>query len=145
MNPEIKRITIHDPEYAGMLTLRDEVLRKPLGMSIYKDDLEKDEPDILVVALAGDKVVGCAMLKKANEITGKLRQMAVAAEWQGIGLGRKIVAAAEKMGIGEGYKSIELNARETAIPFYEQLGYQTEGPTFTEVGIPHKLMKKQLA
>jgi predicted GNAT family N-acyltransferase len=144
MNPEIKYITVHDPEYTGMLTLRDDVLRKPLGMSIYQDDLQKDEADVLIVAVADQKVIGCAMLKKQNDITGKLRQMAVSDDWQGTGLGRMIVRATEKAGLEKGYESIELNARETAIPFYEKLGYQTDGPTFTEVGIPHKLMKKQL-
>jgi predicted GNAT family N-acyltransferase len=39
---------------------------------------------------------------------------------------------------------MELNARETAVPFYEKLAYNTEGVRFEEVGIGHFKMTKKL-
>ncbi len=145
MNPEIKIITPKDPEYAQMLTLRDEVLRKPLGMSVYKDDLSNEPNELLIVAVERLKVTGCVIIKELDSATGKLRQMAVLPERQGHGTGAKLVAAAEAASLEKGYRLIELNARAGAIAFYERLGYLAEGDVFTEVGIPHLFMKKMLA
>jgi predicted GNAT family N-acyltransferase len=47
---------------------------------------------------------------------------------------------AEKRRIGE----IALHARETAVGFYEKLGYVVSGERFTEVGIPHWYMQKNM-
>ena len=45
---------------------------------------------------------------------------------------------------GGGYEEIVLHARETALGFYQKLGYETEGDSFTEVGLPHSAMRKKL-
>ena len=37
-----------------------------------------------------------------------------------------------------------LHARETAVGFYEKLGYKTSGDKFIEVTIPHFPMQKEL-
>ena len=37
-----------------------------------------------------------------------------------------------------------LHAREAAVPFYERLGYLSEGEPFDEVGLPHRAMRKRL-
>jgi predicted GNAT family N-acyltransferase len=37
-----------------------------------------------------------------------------------------------------------LHARETAVPFYNALGYNSVGAQFEEVGIPHFRMEKAL-
>jgi predicted GNAT family N-acyltransferase len=41
-------------------------------------------------------------------------------------------------------KSIELHARETAVPFYLNLKYLAIGNQFFEVDIPHFKMTKEL-
>ena len=48
------------------------------------------------------------------------------------------------MGKENNYNSLECNARESAIPFYESLGYQKIGNQFFEVKIPHYKMIKSL-
>ena len=37
-----------------------------------------------------------------------------------------------------------LHARQTAVPFYERLGYETYGEPFVEVTIPHIAMRMAL-
>ena len=37
-----------------------------------------------------------------------------------------------------------MHARETAVGFYEKLGYKVVGDKFTEVTIPHYVMEKKL-
>ena len=74
----------------------------------------------------------------------KMRQVAVGAEWQGRGVGRKLVEASEMLARFLHISKIELNARATAIPFYSKLSYTKIGEPFVEVGIEHLKMEKLL-
>ena len=140
----IKYISPDDPAYRGVWDLREEVLRKPLGLSLRDEDLSGEAGEQIIAALQGDAVVGCVMLRPAGTEALKLRQMAVAVSQQGRGTGAALVHAAETFALRNGYKAITLHARMTAVPFYERLGYRAEGDVFEEVGIPHLLMNKQL-
>ena len=73
-----------------------------------------------------------------------MRQVAVRADAQGKGVGRALVEASEREAIERGYARIVLHARENAVPFYECLGYATEGEPFIEIGLPHRAMAKTL-
>jgi hypothetical protein len=141
---EIKVITTRDSAYSAMLQLRNEVLRLPIGLSIYDEDLSSENAQILLVAIAENTVVGCVILQPIVPQKVKMRQMAVATHLQGNGIGNSLVKAAEAIALDKGYTSIEMNAREVAIPFYEQLGYEVVSELFSEVGIPHKKMFKKL-
>jgi predicted GNAT family N-acyltransferase len=84
------------------------------------------------------------MLHPVDENTLKLRQMAVADEWQKNGIGKLLVRNAEELARQKGYKEMVLHARITAQDFYRGLGYEPSGEVFTEVTIPHIFMKKAL-
>ena len=140
----IREINVTESAYQQLLVLRDEVLRKPLGMSVYNDDLSKDHEEVILAALDEDELIGCLMMKKLNNSTGKLRQMAVAKQHQGKGIGRQLIITAERIAKNKGQQTLELHARKTAVHFYKEIGYTTEGDEFTEVGIPHFFMKKTL-
>ena len=64
---------------------------------------------------------------------------------QGRGVGKRLIAFAEKLSAEMGYREIVLHARESAVRFYESVGYVAEGEAFTEVTIPHRKMVKRLA
>jgi GNAT superfamily N-acetyltransferase len=70
--------------------------------------------------------------------------MAVYEEWQGQGIGKILVDAAEAYAKEKGYVSIILHARKVAEGFYKKLGYYTTSSEFTEVGIPHVVMEKDI-
>ena len=61
---------------------------------------------------------------------------------QGVGLGlmEAILTAAREQGVGEA----RLESQTHAIPFYERLGFEAEGPQFLDCGIPHRLMRLSL-
>ncbi len=61
----------------------------------------------------------------ANE--ARMRQVAVAADAQGRGIGRLLVAEFEAEAIRRGAARVTLHARQTAVAFYERLGYAVEG------------------
>jgi predicted GNAT family N-acyltransferase len=146
MNPiTLKRIDIHAPEYPQVWTLREEILRRPLGMSLNDEDLSKEAEEYIIIALQQEIVIGCVMLRPISTDRLKLRQMAVAENFQGKGVGAAIVAGAEHLATELGVPYISLHARMEAVPFYERCGYERVGVEFTEVGIPHLLMQKRLS
>ena len=92
----------------------------------------------------GTELVACLVLKPLDERCIKMRQLAVGEIAQGKGFGRQLVNYAHSFAKDRGYAEIVLHARETARGFYEKLGYEAEGDSFTEVGLPHLAMRKKL-
>ena len=127
-----------------MIQLRDDVLRKPLGIELDMSKLGNEEADFLIGCFEEEEIIGCVILSPLNETALKLRQMAVIPSLQGSGIGTEIVFWAEAFATYKGYKRIEMHARKYAIPFYEKLGYKVYGEEFTEVTIPHYSMFKEL-
>jgi N-acetylglutamate synthase-like GNAT family acetyltransferase len=140
----IKQTDANSPEYEQVWQLREEILRKPIGLSLKDEDLGDDAKDIIVIALHNNKVIGCLMLHPKDEEIIKLRQMAVYDDWQGKGVGAKLMNAAEHVAAIHGYNKIVLHARVTAKDFYSKLGYRITSDVFTEVGIDHVVMEKTL-
>jgi predicted GNAT family N-acyltransferase len=141
----IKQLEISHPDYQQVYELREEILRKPIGLSLKDEDLSKDSEDIILVAHQHEVIIGCVMLKHTEDAgIFKLRQMAIAAARQGKGIGRMLVKAAEKLLAEKEVRKIVLHARVTAEDFYAGLGYKKTSGIFTEVGIPHIIMEKSL-
>ncbi len=140
----LKQIEHGSNEYLQMVNLRDSVLRKPLGLTFSHDELLIEKNEILIVCTEEDKMLGCCMLVKVNNDTLKLRQMAVAPNLHGKGIGASIINFAENLAKDKGFKKMTMHARDTAIGFYEKFGYQIIGKQFIEVNTPHHLMEKLL-
>jgi ribosomal protein S18 acetylase RimI-like enzyme len=131
-------------EYQQMVQLRNDILRKPLGLSLTPEELEKEKEEILIGAFEEDKMLGCCMLIAQDLATVRLRQMAVLNNLQGKGIGRALMQFAENIARDRGFRKITMHARQTARGFYEKLGYQVSGEEFEEVSIPHYIMEKVL-
>lgn len=127
-----------------MVNLRNEILRKPLGLSFDKEELDKEKDDILMGAFEDDKLLGCCLLTRMDAFTVRLRQMAVPNNMQGKGIGRALMIFAENIARDLGYKKLCMHARQTAVGFYQKLGYSISGEPFEEVTIPHYIMEKVL-
>jgi predicted GNAT family N-acyltransferase len=131
-------------EYQQMVNLRNEILRKPLGLSLDKEELDKEKDDILMGAFEDDKLLGCCLLTRMDAFTVRLRQMAVPNNMQGKGVGRALMIFAENIARDLGYRKLCMHARQTAVGFYQKLGYSVSGEPFEEVTIPHYIMEKAL-
>lgn len=138
----IQLIETDHPFYEQELALRDEILRKPIGMNIADDDLSDEPKQLHFVAVKDNVVMGTVVLKIEGK-TGKLRQMAIKTELQGQNIGRKLVTIIEETAKQMGLEEIKLHARHYAVGFYEKLNYvKTTKPTFLEVGMEHFEMQK---
>jgi predicted N-acetyltransferase YhbS len=124
--------------------LRWRVLRAPLGHSLEATRFPFEAESLHLVALDEGEVVGCVLFHPEGRDTGRLFQMAVAPSHQKQGLGQKLVRALETEVVRLGFRTVTLHAREDAVGFYARLGYETVGPPFTEVGIPHQTMRRTL-
>ncbi|RYD52251.1 MAG: GNAT family N-acetyltransferase [Sphingobacteriales bacterium] len=141
----IQQITPESTHFQSVWQLRETVLRAPLGRSLKNEDLSEETADCIFGAIENDVLVGCLFIRPLPEGRGKLRQMAVAPDYQGRGIGAALLEAAEGYALDQGMLFLELHARETAVNFYTKAGYHISGDRFTEVGIPHLKMIKSLS
>lgn len=140
----LKLIDHGSKEYKKMVDLRYLLLRKPLGLSFTEDEIAKEENNIHIGCFDEDKLEGCCMLVPKDKQVIQLRQMAVNSGLQGKGIGRVLMSFAENVARDRGYRKMIMNARKTAMGFYEKLGYMKVGDEFLEVTIPHYVMEKNL-
>jgi GNAT superfamily N-acetyltransferase len=131
-------------EYWQMVKLRDDILRKPLGLRFTQQELEKEKDNMLIGAFEDEQMLGCCMLVEKNPEIVRLRQMAVLNDLQGKGIGRALMYFAENLARDRGYKILSMHARKNSAGFYEKMGYKIASEEFTEITIPHYVMEKQL-
>jgi predicted GNAT family N-acyltransferase len=142
---EFKVIEHNSKEYWDTVHLRELVLRQPLGMRFSAEELELENNSYHIAAYdENQEIVGAAMFVPLSTTKLKMRQVVVAEDWQGRGIGKELIGFAENFAQSKGYQLIEANVRQTAIGFYDKLDYQKQGKEFTEVGIPHMKVEKKL-
>ena len=142
----IIREVAHDtPEYWATVDLRSSILRKPIGLQYRPGELEDEKNARHIVCYHGNRLVGCLMLSLREGGDIQMRQVAVVPELQRQGIGRALVEYCEEWARNAGYRRMILHARETAVVFYESLGYAKVGDRFVEVTIHHWAMEKRLS
>lgn len=147
----IRLIEYGSCDYREMVKLRDEILRKPLGLHFTEKYLQQEINDILIGCFETDNLqqenalIGCCILSPIADDLVQMRQMAVREDLQRSGIGRELMTFAEKEALKNGFSTLMMHARKTAVPFYERLGYELAGDEFLEVSIPHFEMRKKLA
>ena len=134
-------------EFKKYYNLRYEVLRKPWGQPLGSERDERDEISIHRMIIDEEKgnalAVGRLQFNSTHE--AQIRYMAVADDLQGKGLGSQIISALEDVARGKGIQRIILSARENALQFYKNNGYNIMKKTHLLFGeIQHWLMGKEL-
>jgi len=90
-------------------------------------------------------VAGAGRLQLNTPKLAQIRYMAVDLNLHGKGIGKKIMNALEEEASRRGAKSVFLQAREIAVPFYLSCGYEIIEKTFLLYdSIQHYSMKKNL-
>jgi predicted GNAT family N-acyltransferase len=140
----VREVSFGSTEYSRMLVFRAKHLREPLGLELRSADCAGEDSQFHFGAFSGEDLVGCVVLKPISRRIIKLRQMAVSPAVRRSGIGSNLIVHAETKARDEGFETLEMSARVSAIPFYEALGYRSEGATFLEVTIPHVVMRKRL-
>ena len=138
-------------EWTAYYALRYTVLRQPWQQLPGSERVPADnEPDtvhaLLLTEITGTpEALAVGMLQLTGAYQGQIRFMAVAPEAAGTGLGQRVMAHLEAQARTAGLREIVLHSRETAVGFYEKLGYAVVEPSHLLFGeIQHFLMRKQL-
>ena len=140
---DTRPILFNTAEYQASLALRARILRHPLGKELSSADVCGEEAQWHIGCFDGRHLVGCVVAKPLPGGKGaKLRQMAVDPQYQGQGIGRQLLQYVEQFLGAQGITDLELSARQTAIGFYEKLGFFVEGELYLEQGIEHIKMRK---
>jgi len=133
-------------EWQAYYHFRWQQLRAPWSQpeGSEKDESEASGWHIFILDESGN-VSACGRLHQVEPGTGQIRYMAVASEKRQRGLGKAILQKLESVARQQGMSCIILHARELAVGFYTQLGYQTIAPSHTLYGrIRHLKMEKKL-
>ena len=134
-----------EEEFEAYYRLRWEVLRAPWGHERGSERGEDENSSFHLMAVDEGKVFGVGRLHAREDGVMQIRYMAVAPEGQGRGIGSGIIAALEGEGRRQGARKIQLDSRESAVPFYEKNGYQVVAKSYLLWGeIQHFVMAKFL-
>jgi GNAT superfamily N-acetyltransferase len=145
---ELAWIGADDPRMAEVHGLRHESLFAPFGLP--RDDRWDDEGADRrhLVALLDGAVVGYAslLLGEAERGSGHVRQVSVRPGEQRSGIGSALMGEVEAEASRLGLRTLWLNARTTAEPFYRSLGWTTVSDVFPSgrTRVPHVRMEKPL-
>lgn len=138
-------IPYDSPEYRMECDLRHVVLRLPLGMDLYDEDLTAERHQRHFGLFLTDGTLGaCAIAVSISADETKIRQMAVRTELQGLGCGRFLMTRLQEILASDGVRHLSLHARSNVAGFYKSLGFTQSGDEFIEVGIPHVKMVKAI-
>ena len=128
-------------DYYDALSLRYDVLRKPLGLVYAQEDIDAEINQIHVVGKLDDVIVCTASIQPFDNYC-KIRQVAVDTTLQKQSIGKQLIQYCEAYILKMGFFNIKLHSRVSVVDFYLKMQYQKEGGVFTEVSIPHIIMVK---
>jgi predicted GNAT family N-acyltransferase len=138
-----KIITHKSPDYRAAVFLREEILRKPLGLTFTCEELEKEKDHIHIAGFIGTEVIATAVLVPEETIF-KMQRVVVKEDLQNQGIASSMLKFCEDYARAHGYKEIYCHARDKAVPFYLKNNYSPEGDYFDENTISHLKMRKSL-
>ena len=140
-----KRI-VTDSDLETAFHIRKEVFVKEQGVPLAD---ELDEFDNLsgrcdhVLVYYDEQAVGTGRIRVVDGL-GKLERICILKSYRKYGLGKKIIQMLEEIAKDKGIAKVKLHGQTHAEEFYKKLGYMTSSNVFTEDGIPHILMVKEL-
>ena len=140
-NIHFKLVNYGSEDYKKGVALREEILRKPLGLFFTKEELEQEKEHVHIAGFLGQEMCATAVLVPDGEEI-KMDRVALKVQFQGKGIGSALMRFCEEYAKKHGFKSIYCHARGTAVHFYLKNLYELEGEPFDEDGIPHRKMRK---
>ena len=112
-------------EFALYYHFRWKMLREPWQQAQGSEkDAFEDQAIHRLLMDENNSILGVGRLHFTAQHQAQIRYMAVKAGQQGKGLGKQLVAELEYQALLRGVEVIDLNARESAVQFYQRIGYQ---------------------
>ncbi len=141
---EVRRILV-EPDLAAYYDLRWRVLREPWTQDRANERDPRDNDAIHLGCWIDERLAGVGRLHFNSPAEAQIRFMAVEPGYSGHGIGSCLLRELERLAAAEGALAMVLDARESALSFYEKHGYRSlafAGQLFNEIN--HWKMAKGL-
>jgi predicted GNAT family N-acyltransferase len=139
---EVRRLR-NQNEMQAALELRHDVFCVEQGVPEQEELDGRDHDGIHLVAIHGGEVVAtCRILLIGS--TAQFSRLAVRSSMRRRGIATELLEMADEETRALGGRRIVLHAQTYAQELYERAGYRPRGRMFTEAGIDHIAMEKQL-
>jgi len=129
--------------YSDAVALRyDQFFREHnLVKDILYDEKEKISKHIAIID--NESLIACGRITDLGDGVYQFSQIVVKPQMQGQGYGTQLLKELIKISMQDNCKKIILNARATAVKFYEEQGFQSHGDMFLSktTGVPHFQMR----
>ncbi|MFA5844361.1 MAG: GNAT family N-acetyltransferase [Coriobacteriia bacterium] len=144
--PDLHYVRAGDVLLSEAAALRYSVLLEPFGVSADGDRDDADPASTHLVAVEDGKAVGYARLIAMPDGSARIRQVAVEPSRQRSGIGSSLVLELVGLARRRAIPLVWLEARVTAIAFYERLGFKARPGVFPSgrTGLPHVRMEQPL-
>lgn len=127
---KLQRKDIYNGFLLSLDSLRKSSNIKPKKANTIFDKISKNTHQVIYVAIQDSKIIGSASILIEQKFihdggkVGHIEDVSVRKEFQGKGVGQKIVTALLKYAQRQGcYKTI-LDCTDDLIPFYEKIGFK---------------------
>lgn len=149
---EFNIINYNSPEYQKALRLREDVMRKPLGLLLSEEDVKDDgkrihisEDIIMMSSFANDELICGCSLRIIHHKIAHIYSVFVKQELQNKGFGQRLMAYAENYAKSQGAKRLYVEGRKAAKNFYQKCGFSSCGLEYIDMNIVHQDMRKDIA
>ena len=140
---QIETVRYRD-EIAAIKHIRTTVFQIEQGVSADLEFDGLDEGSMHLLAYLNDEAVGTARIREIDGDTAKIERLAVLSSARNKGIGKQLMRSALNI-IAQQHKSQAMvHAQEYIADLYQQLGFEMVGKRFSEAGIAHVKMVKQL-
>ncbi|MEM8831703.1 MAG: GNAT family N-acetyltransferase [Cyanobacteria bacterium P01_G01_bin.19] len=140
---KIEKVKYQD-EITSIKEIRSRVFQEEQGVSAELEFDGLDADAVHFLAYLDDRPVGTARVRQIDRQTAKIERLAVSIEARNQGVGKQLMyAALTEISQQNKIKAI-VHAQEYIASLYQQLGFEIIGEKFSEAGIPHVKMIKQL-
>jgi|TARA_B110000495_G_scaffold187757_1_gene187425 predicted GNAT family N-acyltransferase len=115
---------------------------KAIRFEVFVDE-QNVPPELEIDGLDPECLHALAFNEDTSIATGRLLKdghigrVAVLASYRNQGIGTLIMKSLINAARNRSFQSVILSSQTQAIPFYEQLDFQTQGPIYQEAGIDH--------
>lgn len=119
--------------YEAGLELRNKILRIPLGKSLYDENLSIEKENDFYGLFLENVLSATLGIFEESPIIAHLTSFAVEEKVQQMGVGSALLNFVENDLVKMGFKEIEVSARQTALGFYQKMGFEvSDGPIWNE-------------
>lgn len=143
MEIDFKIVDHGSEEWKKAVELREQILRKPMGLIFSPEELDEEKNHVQIVGLINNEIIATTVLVPERPKM-KMQRVVVKDNLRNSALGSKMMSFCESYLMDEGYETVYCHARDSAVNFYLKNGYSGEGDYFDEDGIPHLKMRKNL-